>query len=301
MSKKASPTAVGGFTLGALIVLVGIILTFGSEHFMRHAADCVLYFDESVEGLDVGAPVLFRGVQIGAVKGLKLVYDVQRDDFRIPVVIELYKDSAIQVNGEPIMHTERLDELVARGARAQLNAQSLLTGKLNVTIDFRPETEVRIVPDHTGLPQIPTVPRPLTTFSRKLAELPLNDLIRDLSSAIRGLSELVGTPAAGDVVENLNATLESLQRLLASAESQVAPLARDLTETADAAERSLTAASSALARIEASMNRESPVGFEISRLIDAMTDAARNIAALTAALERQPEAVLKGKTQKERY
>ena len=86
MSKKANPTAVGAFALGALILLVGVILVFGSDRFMKRSMKAVLYFDESVEGLDVGAPVIFRGVKVGAVTDIQLVYDVARKEFRIPVV-----------------------------------------------------------------------------------------------------------------------------------------------------------------------------------------------------------------------
>ena len=72
MSKKANPTIIGVFVIGALILVVAGTLTFGSGKLFSEKRPYVLFFDEPINGLSVGAPVKFRGVTIGAVTDIKL-------------------------------------------------------------------------------------------------------------------------------------------------------------------------------------------------------------------------------------
>lgn len=335
MSKKANPAAVGAFTLGAILVLVGILLVFGAGKLTKQTVDCVVYFDGSIEGLDVGAPVIYRGVKVGAVKQIKLIYDGQDDEFRIPVVIEMFKNSAVPVNSEPIVHADRIDELVAKGARAQLTAQSLLTGKLNISLDFYPDKPARLAPDTTGLPQIPSIPMTLKAMSEKLESLPLEEIVYDIRSTMQGITKLVNAPETHDVITQLNATLVSADRLVNSIQSNLdqlsddpeagslltnlnvavyqagqflesiqddfAPMMQGFSDLAVSAKQSLDTATEALASVEKSIDVDSSFVYEISQLLDALKDAARSIAEVASALERNPEAMLQGKNQKERY
>jgi paraquat-inducible protein B len=239
MSKNANPTVVGGFTFGALVILVGIILVFGSGKFMKHTFAYVLYFDESVNGLDVGAPVIFRGVKIGAVKDITLVYDSSKDELRIPVVIELYKGAAVLTGGDKVISRDRLPVWIDRGFRGRLEAQSLLTGKMSITLDFYPGTPVRLVPGTIDLPQIPTIPTPMRALTQKLSELPFEEIVLDVQKAMQGISEI--------------------------------------------------------------MNQDSQMRYEMTQLIQSLTAASDNMSALAGALARQPESLLKGKSQEERY
>ena len=72
MNKKISPTLIGVFVVGALALIVIAILVFGSGRLFRQSRDFVLYFDNSVNGLRVGAPVKFKGVEVGSVKDIRL-------------------------------------------------------------------------------------------------------------------------------------------------------------------------------------------------------------------------------------
>jgi len=306
MSKKANPAKVGAFALGAVIVAIAILLVFGSGRFMKESTEAVLYFDESVEGLDVGAPVIFRGVKVGAVKDIHLVYDDEAKEFRIPVLIEMFQGTAKGVKGRTLARPQSVQELVGRGLRARLKAQSLLTGKLNVTLEFMPEAKTKMAADHTGLPQIPTVPTPLEMLERKLAKLPFEEIVKDIRDAAQGLAEIATGKETKELVKNLNAAAAGAKKAMDGIaaivnDADTKRLARSANETLAAARKSLDEAAATLQLIHGQLGARSPLRHDLSELMKSLQDTARTVSALAEALERQPESLLKGKHQKERY
>jgi paraquat-inducible protein B len=88
MKKRISPTLIGAFVVGALVLLVIGVIAFGSGKFFRKSYEFVLYFQGSVNGLNVGAPVKYKGVEIGSVTEILLQLE-KAEPARIPVIIEL--------------------------------------------------------------------------------------------------------------------------------------------------------------------------------------------------------------------
>ncbi|TMC94991.1 MAG: MCE family protein, partial [Chloroflexi bacterium] len=80
MGKRPSATLIGAFVVGAVTLAVTAIVTFGSGQFFRHTQRFVLYFSGSLNGLEKGAPVKFRGVPIGSVKEIRLRIPGQHED-----------------------------------------------------------------------------------------------------------------------------------------------------------------------------------------------------------------------------
>ena len=85
MSKKASPTLIGAFVVSATVLAAAGILIFGSGKFFADETEFVMYFNRSVRGLDVGAPVVFRGVPVGSVSDINAIWKPEIKDVRIPV------------------------------------------------------------------------------------------------------------------------------------------------------------------------------------------------------------------------
>jgi paraquat-inducible protein B len=125
-------------------------------------AHYLAYFDQSVRGLQPGAPVEFRGIQIGEVRDVKLEYHPDTQEFLIPVMIEIEPERIANLGMvDPATRRQGLDLLVKRGLRAQLQSGNLLTGQLIVQLDFHPGTKPAEIAWDGTYPVIPTVPAPL--------------------------------------------------------------------------------------------------------------------------------------------
>ena len=94
MGSKISPTVIGAFVVGAIICMVAGVLLFGGGKFFTEKLPYVLFFDSSVEGLNVGAPVIFRGVQVGQVTEISAIANPQTFDVVIRVKIESCRGSS---------------------------------------------------------------------------------------------------------------------------------------------------------------------------------------------------------------
>jgi paraquat-inducible protein B len=164
MGKKANPAVVGAFVLGAIALAVVGVLVFGSGKYFRTKVEAVMYFPGSVNGLSIGAPLKFKGVDIGTVSNIQLVLSAGTDGptARIPVYVQLDPSKIISAGSDiRLPDPVARDELVQRGLRAQLQSQSILTGLLFIQLDFFPDTPATYVlpqpSDPAEIPKIPTV------------------------------------------------------------------------------------------------------------------------------------------------
>ena len=131
------PRAIGLFVLGAIVLAVLGLVTFGGSGLFRHGDSYAIHFDESLKGLRLGAPVTFRGVDIGQVTEIRAVYEQDTGAVRVPVTVEL-RPGALALTDGMAGGSDVLTDLVARGLRARLDLQSLLTGQLLIALDFFP-------------------------------------------------------------------------------------------------------------------------------------------------------------------
>lgn len=186
MSKKANKTLIGAFVVGAVMLLILSLVVFGSGRFFRRTNKYVLFFEGSVKGLAVGAPVTFRGVKIGTVKDISLVYDPSSRFAFIPVIIETEPH---RIKGAPLIHNrENIQYLIKTGLRAQLDMQSFLTGQLAVVLDFFPDKPARFLGLIKEYPEIPTVPSPLGELQKNISDIPLKDIALNLQESMRSLN-----------------------------------------------------------------------------------------------------------------
>jgi len=129
MGKRANPTVIGAFIVGAVALIVIGLLIFGRGRFFADTRKFVLYFDGSVKGLNVGAPVDFQGVRVGSVINVRVQYLPQNGAFRTPVYIEV-EPGSIQAMGARKDDADRrqfMQSLVERGSRSCLSTSSSRT------------------------------------------------------------------------------------------------------------------------------------------------------------------------------
>jgi len=138
LKTKVSPATVGAFVIGACALGIIALLSFGGMSFLSKPQRFVVDFDESIHGLDLGSPVKLRGVRVGRVADLGVRFDVERGRAMATVICEFNRDIVNDAQGQPLDLSSRaaLEELVARGLRAQLGVIGLATGLLYVELDF---------------------------------------------------------------------------------------------------------------------------------------------------------------------
>jgi len=307
MGRKVSPTLVGGFVLGALALAVAGVAVFGSGRLFRATAKFVIYFDRSVNGLRVGAPVKFKGVEMGSVSDVRLSLGQRMfdpEDTRIPVIIDIdperlrAKGGRVMVMDEAAMRT-----LVNQGLRAQLNTESFVTGVLYVEIDFFPGTPATLVQD-PSVPyvEIPTLPTTLEQVQHKaaeiitkLGEIDFKKLGQSITDAVDGVNQLVNSPGLTKAVARLDGAVQDVQaaaaevRALATdVRATVKPLGTRLVDTSAQAEATL-------ASVQALVQPGAALPYQLGQTLAELAEAARALRDLAAYLERNPSAIVRGK------
>src|SRR4029450_3146564 len=172
MGSKINPTTIGAFVVGAIVLLIAGGLLFGGGKFFQEKLPYVLFFDSSVEGLNVGAPVVFRGVQVGQVTAISAIADPQTFDVRIKVKIELVR-GVIKVGADGQRFQDQrqgVAGLIQKGARASLRMQSFVTALLYVALDFFPDPPIRLRGLDPTVPELPTIPSDMDQLKSTLQQ-----------------------------------------------------------------------------------------------------------------------------------
>ncbi|MDP2932944.1 MAG: MlaD family protein, partial [bacterium] len=211
MSRKANKTAIGIFVTGALALLVIGISVFGSGMLFEKADKYVLFFDGSVKGLTTGAPVVFRGVKIGNVDQINLLYDRKTERTCILVIIKV---ELSRVKGVP----DRIGypdygELIKKGLRARLDVQSFVTGQLIVSFDFYQDKPARLLGIMEQYPELPTLPMSPSVLGI-VQDLPLKEIANNLKETTAGINKLVnseGFRGIDDAIMEITQTVRSMR------------------------------------------------------------------------------------------
>ena len=237
------------------------------RHYTR-TVTWLLRFDQSVRGLKVGAPVEFRGIEVGRVTDVRLEFDPETAHFRIPVLIEIEPERFMDVPPDEKLRREIVERVVASGLRAQLKTGNLLTGQLIVALDIYKDAKPAQIVWNGPVPELPTIPTPieeitgnLTRLVERLGNLPVEQIGKELHESLESLK--VTLARSEDVAPALTATLAQAQKTLASANTLIGP--------------------------------ESSVNSELRRALLELSDAARALGLAADQIQTQPNSVIFGK------
>jgi paraquat-inducible protein B len=243
MGSKASPRVIGAFVVGGIALVMAGVLFFGGGKVFQEKTPYVIFFESSVQGLHVGAPVVFRGVQVGQVARVEALYDPQQATIHIKVLVELVRDT-VRVTAEVRQHSphEAVEFLVHHGLRASLQLQSFVTQLLLVSLDFYPDTPIKRLGLDPTYPELPTVPSQIEQLLgnvrqalAELGKLPLETLLAEALGTLKRAHTLLDTPELQQALVSLHGLVIDARQLLTHTDDQVAPLGTRLTAAADAA------------------------------------------------------------------
>lgn len=330
MSKQASMKMIGVFVVGAVALLTAAIVIFSSGQFFKKQNLYALYFDESVRGLNAGAPVYFKGVKVGAVTDVRLYYKPEIEALHSAVVIELDPSRVVNLDTGRKETAEAGDIkylVEKKGLKGQLDIQSLVTGLLVITLDFYPDKPAELHNYIKQYEEIPTIPTQLEQITQALQELPLKDMVKKLDKIISGIEGLVNSKDTQEGVKSLAKASKEAEGLIKKMNEQIGPTLADLQATSEAARGTFRQAEKTLALNEgvpgqiaakakdtldqakgtlkkmddslAALNRftqeNTEVSFQLEDTLREFSNIARSLRALTDYLDRHPEALLKGK------
>ena len=234
----------------------------------------VMYFNGSVRGLTVGAPVQLRGIPIGKVTEINLELDKKTAEIHIPVTVELEPERIKEINNDNnISDKDTMAQLINKGLRAQLQTGSLLTGQLLVDLDFHPKSKIVLSDNKSVYPEFPTTASSLDQFTHsaniimdKVAKLPLEDLTTEANKTLQSLQDT--SKAATGMLVTAKGTLNTADKTMASAH-----------------------------QVLSTLEPGSTTHYELEQLLQELTQAASSVKQLTDYLEQNPNSLIRGKKE----
>jgi len=322
MNTHRTAVRVGLFTVASLVMILAMVIYFsGGTPFWQQAPirEATVIFKGSVKGLNVGAPVTLRGVKVGEVTQIAVKFDSSALEFFIPVELNLNLDELNIKAGED---GSFIDLLIQRGMRAQLKTQSLLTGLLYVDLDFLPDTEPRFMDYPTDSVQLPTAPSELEAILQSVSQLDIQSFMKHLDETVQHAGELLSDPELRRVPAELNKSLATMESLSANLDQRTALLSQRLDSLITNTDDTVTLSRQEINQISEQLNRtlaqaqqtlsgvqtvsdelrfgvseQSPLLYELTRTLEALTRAARSLESLSNGLELRPESLIRGKSE----
>jgi paraquat-inducible protein B len=322
MAKQANRMMIGGFVVLAVAILAASLVVFGSGKFFKKTNKYVLFFDESIKGLNVGAPVLFQGVPVGSVTNIVILADFKTLKADIPVFIEIEPDrfqvSARQDNQRDPKKVA--DKLIKAGLRAMLTMQSFITGQLLIELDFFPNTPVVLRNLEKDEIEFPTIPSTSARLARALDNFDFRTLETKLQTSLDGFSKIVNDPDVTAAIRDLKETLQSARKLITKVDKQVDPLAKDmkklttnydklarevdskikglsasLEKTLSGFDQTLSGVDKTLTSARGVMSPDAPLVVDMENTLKELSAVSRSVRELADYLDEHPESLIRGK------
>lgn len=330
MSKKANPAAIGIFVVGAIVLAVVAILMFGSGRFFSKTEPFILYCEGSVNGLDVGAPVKFKGVKIGQVSRMYIRHNQIDESISIPVIIEIDTSrlqDTLGVNNN-LSDPDEFHKQISLGLRARLQQASFVTGLLYVELDYYPNASP---PDYVQRPdnrlylEIPTISSEFTEVFATVANIvnkvesidfeEINHRIKailfklengidaiefqtinqELAGTLENARLILSNPEINEIITTLNATLADGRTTLHKLDAQIEPLMLEVETTTAQVRDTLATYKRVGDSVDDLLQPNAAMMIQVEDALQEMSDAARSIRLLAEFIEQNPSAFLTGK------
>lgn len=323
MNFRANPTAIGLFLTGGLALAVIGVATLATATWFDRPSTFTSYFDESVNGLEVGAPVKFQGVPVGRVTEILIRIDLEDKTFQVPVQydVDLTRLTSQAGTFVDLDNPGVLRQQITDGLRAQLQMESIVTGQLYIELAYRtdpPPAELASVP--TRYPEIPTSPSLLAAFGTQagslvggvlevlfqvnemLEEVNMQELNRSVVASAQAVERMAESPelqaALAEVPgmsASLNSTLAELEVLAGRLAGGIDPLQEQIAGTNAELVMTLQTMRQVLQELQGVVSADSGIGYEMEGAMASLRSAADALRSLILSLERNPDMLIRGR------
>ena len=314
------------FVMAASIIAVAAVMVFGAAKFFSRTENFISFFSESVNGLDVGAPLKYKGVKIGKVEGIFISSSKNIKESSVSVVYSIDIDQLRRKTGTDFKdYSDWMDEQIAEGLRAKLNYQSIVTGMLYIELDFIADkgekydlkyggTRFKEIPaaksglselakgfektmadvakiDFAGIGQ--NVHSAIVKVNEKLDAIDAKAISDNAVSALKGVDDLVRNRDVAEAVKKLDALLSDSDALVNDARAELKNFSSSGASLAARLDEVLSNVNSVVAP-------QSPLRYQIAVLVKTMNDSMSYISNFTDYLQRNPNSLLRGKDNSKR-
>lgn len=323
MSRRANPTTIGLFMVGALVLATLAVAVLASTAWFQRRTTFIAFFPESVNGLENGAPVKFQGVPVGTVTDIMIQINQQEKTFQVPVKFEVDLTRFTTPAGTyvDLSDTVVLRQQIENGLRAQLQMESFVTGLLYIELAYRTDsTPPRLADASDKWPEIPTSPslmaaigggagsllseamKILNRVNDMLAEVDLPEINKAVVQSARAIEQLMASPEIKETLKELpaltaqiNRTMASLDSLSNRANAAIDPLSAQLTSTSTEATATLKSLRKTLDETHGLLSADAGPGYALQGALTSLREAADALRLLITSLEQNPDMLLRGK------
>jgi paraquat-inducible protein B len=319
MAKRVSPTAIGVFVVASFALVIAALIVVGAGNLFRKPLRFICVFQGDLNGLKVGAPVKFKGVQIGSVSEIRLRLSPsegrlrqQFADVGLPVIVDLDESQLIAKGGTGHAVTQPgFEDIVRRGLRAQLKTESFLTGLLYIDLSPHPEAPLILAVEPGSGPyrEIPTMQTKLEAVQEELAkalagleQIDFKGLAESITNAADSIKNLTNSPqlkatldSLKDTTANLDKTVTSVRVAVDHANEKLDPLVANLQKNSDEVNLTLKQTRAALVDLQSTLDPDSPLAVRLNGALEQLTYTTRSIGELTDYLQQNPSSLVRGK------
>ncbi len=329
MRRSANMTLIGAFVVGGIVLFIMAVILLGGGSFSGSKPTAIAYFDDSVSGLDIGAPVKFRGVSIGKVSQVLLrTANQAASDYSVPVVMEFAPDLLTRRGlDQALLQKQGLRGSVDKGLRAKLQQQSVVTGVLYVELDYFPDTAFKLHEAKGEVAEIPTLPSNLGALTKAVSQT-LDQLSRidfvsitkkvdsilgridqgaskiefdkingNLVQASANISKITGDPAITKAVGDFSAAMQGIDGLVKRLSGKVDPVTEDIQGMAAAGRKALERLNETSDNLRTLTKPGSPARRDLDQALADVSEAAQAIRSLADFIERNPETIIQGRSK----
>jgi paraquat-inducible protein B len=290
LSRRANPTLVGIFVLGAIVLIISVIAVYGAGWFEKRYT-FVMDFETSLDGLVQGSPVRFRGITVGSVSRIAMRYADDGRTIQTPVYIQI-TEGQVEGGGRDIDDPDEwIEAWVERGLRAELKSLSFVTGPLRFT-----DPDPRYV-------EIPTAISAFAEFTESLERIRFDDFMSNLNEVLTHVRQVIDTLPLASTLDSMQVAVSDLRRFINNLDASTGTLMSSADETLAAFRRAAESTEPVMAEAEellgSTRQMEGPLSQQLLETLDELGRAARSMRILAEFVEQNPNAMIFGKGKPE--